>query len=337
MLTENKIFIEDVEYISSVINKDIAGKRVIVTGACGMIGTMLSYALIKSGAVVYGIDISEQRAIERFKDFIELGSFVFINCDITKPLQLDCDADYIIHAASNAYPKAFELDPVGTMLQNFFGLKYLLDYSTKKNARLIYISTGEVYGQYSGEDFKEDSYGFIDVLNPRSCYPQSKRASETLLASYVKQYGTDAVIVRLSHVYGLTATSSDTRASTEFIRSGAAGENIVMKSKGEQVRSYTYIADCVAATLFVLFNGTAGEAYNVAFENSIISIRDMAELIAQICGVEVEFQIPCDSQKASFNPATRSVLDGGKLSKLGYKGHYDIYEGIKRTLQALKE
>lgn len=336
MLTENEVFIEDIEYIKSTITKDITSSSFLITGACGMIGTMLSFALIQAGAKVYGVDISSERAKERFSEYINNGSFVFINCDITKPLSFDFDVDYIIHAASNAYPKAFEVDPVGTMLQNFFGTKYLLDYAAEKKARLLYISTGEVYGQYSGEDFNENSYGWIDVLNPRSCYPCSKRAAETLLASYVKQYGADALTVRLSHTYGLTATAADTRASTEFLRCGAAGEDIVMKSKGEQVRSYTYIADCVGAVLFILFNGVCGEAYNVAFESGIISIRDMAQLIADLSGVEVRFELPDEAQAASFNPATRSVLNAGKLSQLGYEAHYDIYEGIKRTLRALK-
>lgn len=336
MLTENKIFIEDIEYIKSTINKDITSSNFLITGACGMLGTMLSYALIKAGAKVYGVDISSERANERFREYMDNGSFVFINCDITNPLPFDFDVDYIIHAASNAYPKAFEVDPVGTMLQNFFGTKYLLDYAIKKKARLLYISSGEVYGQYSGEDFNENSYGWIDILNPRACYPCSKRAAETLIACYVKQYDADALIIRLSHTYGLTATAADTRASTEFIRCGAAGEDIVMKSKGEQVRSYTYIADGIGAALFILFNGTRGEAYNVAFESGIISIRDMAHLIAELSGVEVRFELPDEAQAASFNPATRSVLNANKLSELGYEAHYDIYEGIKRTLQALK-
>lgn len=337
MLTENRIFIEDIDYISSTITQDINAKHFLVTGACGMIGTMLSYALINAGAVVYGLDISEKRANERFSKYIDDGKFIFINADITKPLCFENDVDYIIHAASNAYPKSFELDPVGTMLQNFYGIKSLLDYSIDKSAKLIYISTGEVYGQYSGEDFTEQSYGYIDILNPRSCYPSAKRASETLLASYVKQYNAQAVIARLSHVYGLTATASDTRASTAFIRNGIAGEDIVMKSRGEQVRSYTYIADSAAAILYVLFNGQNGEAYNIAFDNSIISIKDMAEVIAEVCSVEVKFEIPDEGEKASFNPATRSVLDGEKLRRLGYIGKYDIKKGIRRTVDALTE
>lgn len=301
-----------------------------------MIGTMLSYALIKAGAIVYGLDISEERAAERFGEYIKNGSFIFINRDITKPLDLDFDAEYIIHAASNAYPKAFEIDPVGTMLQNFYGIRSLLDYSVERGSRLIYISTGEVYGQYSDSDFTENSYGYIDILNPRSCYPSSKRASETLLAAYVKQYGANAVTARLSHIYGLTATAADTRASTSFIRSGVAGEDIIMKSKGEQVRSYTYIADCAAAILFILFKGECGSAYNVSFENSIISIRDMAELIAKICNVSVKLELPNEAERASFNPATRSVLDASRLHALGYTGHYSIEEGLARTIEALR-
>ena len=337
MFTDSTVFKNDIKYISGLIGEGLKGKTVAVTGVCGMIGTVLAYALLDADCTIIGIDISEERAHDRFDKYIKDGRFRFFAQDITKPFEIKAHCDYIIHAASNAYPKAFELDPVGTMLQNFMGIKYLLDYATKHNARVLYISTGEVYGQSDGSDFNESYSGYVDITNPRSCYPSSKRASETLCASYVKQYGTNAVIVRPSHVYGLTATAADTRASTQFIRAGVEGRDIVMKSKGEQVRSYTYVADCAAAMLYVLQYGNKGEAYNISNKNSVVSIREMADIIADICNVKVRFEIPDEAEKASYNPVTRSVLSCDKLAELGFEGRYDMRMGLELTIKALKE
>lgn len=336
MFIQTRVFSEDVAYCAEIAGKEFQGKNVLITGACGMIGTMLCHAFLRAGAVVYGLDISEERARKRFLQWMEESRFVFVEHDITEPLILNSSVDFIIHAASNAYPKAFELDPTGTMLQNFTGVKYLLDFATKSMARLLYVSSGEVYGEGNGTDFEESYSGFIDILNPRACYPSAKRASETLCASYHTQYGTDVVIVRPSHIYGLTATEADTRAATQFLRAGAAGKDIVMKSKGEQVRSYTYIADCVAGMIFVLKNGISGEAYNIANEKSVVSIREVAEIIAEICDVRIRFELPDDAEQRSFNPVTRSVLSSKKLKALGFEGKYDIYGGVERTVRALK-
>lgn len=333
MFINNKIFKEDIKYISDTISPhSFQNKSILITGACGMIGTILCYSLIKAGAKVFGMDISEERMEERFEN----QDLTFIKHDITKPFNISEKFDFIIHAASNAYPKAFDTDPVGTMLQNIWGIKYILDYAALNNSRVLYISSGEVYGQSEGNDFDELYSGYIDILNPRSCYPCSKRAAETLCSSYIKQYSVDAVIARPSHVYGLTATPSDTRASSEFIRNGVSGNDIIMKSSGSQVRSYTYIADCAAAILYILQNGICGEAYNIAFSKSVVSIREMAQMIADICKVKIKFENPNISELNSYNPSLRSVLCGQKLKDLGFECRFDMYNGLKRTIEALK-
>ena len=337
MLTESSVYNEDLKYICSYIGKELNGKTVLITGVCGMIGGCIADAILTSDydIKVIGLDINEDRAKIRFADYRNTDSFVFKTQNISEPFELQMNCDYIIHAASNAYPKAFDEDPVGTMLANFDGVRHLLDYARMHKARVLYISSGEIYGQGDGRDFTEDYSGYVDITKPRSCYPSSKRAAETLCASYHKQYGVDVVMVRPSHVYGLTATAADTRAASQFVRDAVAGKNIIMKSKGEQIRSYTYVADCVAAILFVLQYGISGEAYNIAYENSAVSIRQMAEIIAELCDVQVVFELPSEDEQASYNPVTRSVLSGEKLKKLGFIGHYSIQDGLRRTVEYL--
>ena len=137
----------------------------------------------------------------------------------------------------------------------------LLELAKKCRARVLYVSSGEVYGFNTGvESFTEDYCGPLSLLTPRACYPSGKRAAETLCACYYAQYNVEAVIARPCHVYGPTMTKADSRAVAQFIRNALNHEDIVMKSRGTQVRSMCYVADCAAALLTVLLKGEPSQA-----------------------------------------------------------------------------
>ena len=207
--------------------------------------------------------------------------------------------------------------------------------------RLLFVSSSEVYGNRerfsydAGGEIAEDEYGYVDILSSRSCYPSGKRAAESLCASYIDEYDVDAVIVRPGYIYGPTISKTDSRASAAFTLDAAAGRDIIMKSKGEQLRSYCYMLDCASALLSVLLNGERGEAYNISNKDSIVTIRDVAECLARKSGVNVVFEIPSDEEKKSFNPMKNSVLDASKLESLGWKACFGLEEGIERTLKFL--
>ena len=227
-------------------------------------------------------------------------------------------------------------------MSNIIGLKALLDLAAEnKGSRLLFVSSSEVYGNRerfsydAGGEIAEDEYGYVDILSSRSCYPSGKRAAESLCASYIDEYGVDAVIVRPGYIYGPTINPTDSRASAAFTLDAAAGRDIIMKSKGEQLRSYCYMLDCASALLSVLLSGECGEAYNISNKDSIVTIRDVAECLAKVSGVKVVFEIPTDEEKKSFNPMKNSVLDATKLQNLGWKAHFGLDEGIKRTLRFL--
>ena len=170
---------------------------------------------------------------------------------------------------------------------------------------------------------------------PRACYPESKRAAETLCASYAAQYGVDALVARLCHVYGPTFTASNSRADAQFIRKALAGEDIVMKSTGSQVRSFCYVADAVNA-LLTLLAGAKGQAYNVANRASVASIRQYAETLADIAGVKVVFDVPPEAEKAGYTKITRAVLNPAKLEGLGWTPRYDLRQGLEATYRCCK-
>jgi nucleoside-diphosphate-sugar epimerase len=277
----------------------------------------------------------KDRTKKRFYCFEEEKDYVFIQYDATSDNPQNIKADYIIHGASNADPSKFAKEPVETMLANIIGLNILLKSATSNNAkRLLYISSSEVYGRKEEKrPYKEEDYGFVDILNPRASYPSSKRAAETLCAAYSAEYGLDTVIVRPGHIYGPTITDSDSRASAQFTRKAKAGEDIVMKSAGSQLRSYCHTLDCASAIITILINGKKGEAYNISNPNSIVTIREMAEALAKAGNVNIVFENPSDIELNSYNLMDNSSLKSEKLEQLGWRAVYSITEGAQKTLK----
>lgn len=267
--------------------------------------------------------------MERFKDFANDESFHFLKYDVIEPLDSDIRFDYIIHAASNGSPNFFAQKPVEVMKSNLYGLVNLMEYGLAHGMkRMLYVSSGEVYGEGDGRVFTEDYSGYVDCTKPRSCYPSSKRSAETLCVSYVEEYRADVVIARPCHVYGPHFTEQDNRVYAQFIRNVLRGEDIVMKSTGEQFRSWCYVVDCVSALLHILLKGKCGEAYNIADEKSNISIRELAETIARIGGKKVVIDVPDADEKKGFNIVMKSIFSVGKLEGLGWKAHSSIEKGL---------
>lgn len=201
-----------------------------------------------------------------------------------------------------------------------------------------YLQQFTVFNRFTNSpvaNYKGELYGFVDILNPRACYPSSKRAAETLCAAYKKEYGVDVVIIRPGHVYGPTMTDTDNRASSQFPRDVKAGKNIIMKSAGTQLRSYCYVLDCATAILTVLLNGESGEAYNVSNKNSVVTIREMAEAFAEVGGKKLIFEEATKAESASFNLMQNSSLTSEKIEALGWSAQFDMLSGARRTLNSM--
>lgn len=327
------IFKEDLPW-----NK-LSGCNILVTGATGLIGGCLVEALManpKRDYQVYASGRNEQRARERFKDYADDKAFHFVRYDVLEPLDSDVRFDYIIHAASNASPNFFAQKPVEVIKSNVDGVAHLMEYGLAHGMkRFLYVSSGEIYGEGDGRVFTEDYSGYVNCATPRACYPSSKRAAETLCVSYAAEYGADVVIARPSHTYGPHFTEQDNRVYAQFIRNVLRGEDIVMKSTGEQFRSWCYVVDCVSALLYILLKGECGQAYNIADDKSNISIRELAETIAKIGGKKVVIDVPDADEKKGFNVVTKSVFSTEKLRLLGWQAHTDIKQGLKDTINEL--
>lgn len=318
----------------------LSGAKILVTGATGLIGGCLVETLMmnpKRDYQVYASGRNEDRAQKRFKAFEDDNAFHFLKYDVMQPLGGDVCFDYVIHAASNGSPNFFAKSPVEVMKSNLYGVVNLMDYGLAHGMkRFLYVSSGEVYGEGDGRVFTEDYSGYVDCTKPRSCYPSSKRAAETLCVSYAAEYGADVVIARPCHTYGPYFTEQDNRVYAQFIRNVLRGEDIVMKSTGEQYRSWCYVADCVSALLHILLKGEMDQAYNIADADSNISIRELAETIANACGKKVIIDIPDLEEKKGYNVVTKSVFSTDKLESLGWCPLTHINEGLINTINEMK-
>ena len=337
-----EIYLRDVDRAIQALPdvQKLRSARILITGATGLVGAFLTdclLALSDQNALdlrLYALCRNAARAKERFGERVNA-----IAADVSEATALP-KCDYIIHAASNAHPKAFSADPVGTMLANILGVRNLLEHlRAQGHGRLLFVSTGEIYGDNPAirDGFAETDFGKIDSMNPRACYPESKRAAETLCASYLSQYRVDSVVARLCYVYGPTITNENSRADAQFLRNALSKTDIIMKSAGAQVRSYCYVADAARALIAILSGGESGSAYNVANRAAVRSIREYAETLAKVAGVQVKFETPEDAEKRGYSTVSRAVQKPDRLEALGWKPLFSFEEGIEHTFRIIEE
>lgn len=316
------------------------GANILVTGATGIIGSCLVDILMsreRRGYEVFAMGRNAERASRLFGKHLGDAGFHVVAHDVLVPLSSGARFDFIVDAASGASPSVFASDPVGVVKANVVGLVNLMDYGLAHGMRrLLYVSSGEVYGEGDGSAFVETDSGYVDPMRARSCYPSAKRAAETLCAAYADQYGADVVVARPAHVFGPGFTEQDNRATAQFLRNAARGEDIVLKSAGTQVRSWIYVVDCAAALLHILLKGQSANAYNVADPDATLSIREMAQLIADAAGRTVEFATAEAAESKGYTIVTRSLFDVGKLRGLGWSPMGNVRDNICKTLKAIK-
>lgn len=258
--------------------------------------------------------------------------------DICSPIDDSLEVDYIIHAASNTHPLEYANRPVDTITTNVIGLRNIFEYAKEHpGCRVVVLSSVEIYGENRGDTelFDEKYCGYLDCNTLRAGYPESKRLSETMAQAYKSQYDVDSVIIRLSRVYGAGVEKDDSKAMTQFINKAVNGEDIVLKSDGSQLYSYTYIADAASAILKAMTDGESATAYNVADAGSDRTLKAIAEYLAQSVGRKVIYELPDETEKKGYSTATKALLDGSKLKALGWKPSYDMEDGLKQVLNMM--
>lgn len=336
------------EDIHNIINSDIKWNKmrncnVLITGATGMLGGYMLRTLVELNRnhdfnmKLYALIRNPKKMPADIADEVEM-----IVQSVSEPVKSDVKFDYVIHTASPASPLIMREDPVGTVAANTLGTYYTLEAAQRSGAKgYIFISSREIYGQpYEGQKmFTEDTYGFVDPLDPRSCYPEGKKAAETMCASFRKQYGLDAKIARLAHTFGPGMSIDDGRVQADFLRNVVNNQDIVMKSEGTAIRTYTYVSDAVSALFYILLNAE-DMVYNISSEDCTVSIRQLAETLIEAVperNLKLVIDIPEADKNSGCAPFTLGILNSEKLRNIGWKPHYSLKEGLKRTVDFLEE
>lgn len=347
MWLENPIFREDMEYIAGVDFvpwEKLRGKTLFITGATGLIGFNLIAALVYTSMKrnlslkILALIRDEAKARERFAEILAEGApLQFLVGDLEHIPVVKENVDYIIHGGSPTASRYFAEHPVETIQMNLAGAVALLEMARKKQVEsFLFLSSMEVYGSLHREEKVDEGHeSFVNTMNPRSSYPEAKRMIEGMCASYVAQYRVPAKVIRLTQTFGAGVRNEDNRVYAQFIRSGMACDNIVLLTRGGTRHSYWYTADAVTAIITVLLKGVNGEAYNAANEETYCSIREMADIVAEMCGVKVTVKESAESSK--LYPAELFMnLSVTKLMDLHWQAKVSLREMFSRMKETME-
>ena len=320
-------------------------KTVLVAGATGMLATYITYFLCyihKECSVnvrVVALCRTRSKADALFSDFYSEPWFKLVLQDICEPIQCLGRIDFIFHLAGNASPYYIKNDPVGIVKSNLIGTYNILELARDKEPeKIVFASTREVYGKNEEvEILTEEDFGSVNPLEDRACYPESKRAAETMFRSYSLQYGINFNSVRIAHSYGPgMRLANDGRVMADLMNNVINGEDIVLKSEGTAERAFIYITDAVLAMFAVLFSGENGKAYNIANETEPIAIRDLASLLVTFRKdkqLKVVFDIP-KTKSSAYTNYKRSGLNTSAVEHLSWKPVVKLEEGVGRTIKS---
>lgn len=344
-LFENRIVSADLKHICSTTDwSAFDGKSILITGANGHIATYLTYSFLfaiqagKLNATVIALSRNGEKLRAVYAPFIGMSYFRGLEADVSEKIDLKERVDYIFHFAGNASPYHISTDPVGILKANIQGTFNVAELA-KRNAgcKIIYSSSREVYGKNDSEErLSEKSFGSLDPVLPRSCYPESKRASEAVLAAYGNQYGVGYGIARIAHCYGPGMNlSDDGRVMSDFLDKALGGDDIVIHSDGSMLRAFCYVGDVIRGLLILAaYNGPGRNTFNLSNETEEISILDLARLIAgKVPGIRVEV-LKRDIDTGKYCADKRVPLDCSALMELGWSPEIGLKEGIARTFES---
>jgi UDP-glucuronate decarboxylase len=339
---------EDISFIINNFNswEKLRGKTILISGANGFLPAYMVEVLFALNNLnpSYKIKVvclvrNQVKAKERFKHLLDNPLMEIIEHDVCFEFKYTSKIDFIVHAASQASPKFYKTDPVGTLNANVFGTSNLIKLAQEhKVESFLYFSSGEVYGEVeeSKIPIKEDTFGYLNPAIVRSCYAESKRMGENICVSYFSQHNVKAKIVRPFHTYGPGMSLDDGRVFADFVSNIVHKQNITLNSDGSAKRAFCYLTDATIAFFTVLLNGQDGEVYNVGNPGQEYSILELANILVDLY---MEFNLKVILNK-ELNPnylkssITRNSPNIDKLKKLNWQPKTSVSEGFSRTISS---
>ena len=344
----NPIIIEDIDNIlySNIDWSYFHGKNVVVTGAAGFLASYVVEVLLSLKKInifpnkIIAVVRDRAKALHRFSSYINDENLMIYNGDVCGVLSFDCKVDVVIHAASIASPKYYKVKPVETIMANVLGTTNLLELiKNNTDSKFLYFSSAEIYGRLNTEHglIREQDMGYLDCMDIRSCYAESKRMGENICASYAHQFGVNTVMVRPFHTYGPGMSLDDGRVFSDFVADIISKRDITLKSDGLSKRAFCYISDAIQGIFSILLNGGNATAYNLGNPSQEISIRDLAFLLAdEFRSFEINVAFKERSNTDSYIPSTveRSSPDISKANGVNWHPKITVRDGFRRTVDS---
>lgn len=347
------IIAEDVERILQELGEQLrllSGSTVLITGASGFLCSYfvevlaaLNESSLGPPCRVIAVDNLRTSVPERLAHLEGSRGISFVRHDVTLPLDLDQEVDWIIHGASIASPTLYRRYPLETIDVNVTGTRRMLELARQGHARgMLFLSTSEIYGDPDPAFIPtpEDYRGSVSCTGPRACYDESKRLAETLCMTYRRLFDVPVKIVRPFNVYGPGQPLDDGRIIPDLMRAASRREPIVLFSNGRAARAFCYISDAVRAMWHVLLSDAGGEIFNVGNDEREISMRELAEQMRQVAGppwLEIDHRSSHDADYVTDNPQRRCPDLTRLRAAFGWRPKIGLTEGLARTLSFYSE
>lgn len=305
--------------------------KILISGGAGFIGSHLTERLLEKGNEVVAVDnlaSSQESNIEHLKD---RDNFTFKNQDVLDELKVKRELDYVMHFASRASPDDYQKHPIHTLRTNSEGTLKMLELADEHDAKFIYSSTSEVYGNPEEHPQTEEYNGNVNPVGPRACYDEGKRFGEAAIVSYDMKYGIDYRIIRIFNTYGPRLKKEDGRVISNFINQALNNEPLTVYGDGKQTRSFCYIDDLVNGIRKAMYS-EKGEIFNLGNPDEY-TILELAEKVQEVIDTEsqvVHQDLPED------DPEKRKPDISKAREKLDWEPEISLEKGLKMTASFYK-
>jgi UDP-glucuronate decarboxylase len=305
--------------------------RILVTGGAGFIGSHLVEFLLQQGHDTLCLDNYFTGSKENLLHLRDHPRLEMIRHDLVNPVMLEVDRIY--HLACPASPVHYQYNPVKTIKTNVLGTLHMLGLAKRVRARILLASTSEIYGDPLEHPQREEYWGNVNCLGPRSCYDEGKRVAETLMMDYHRQNRVDIRIARIFNTYGPRMALNDGRVVSNFIVQALTGKEITVYGEGKQTRSFCYVSDLVDGLVRLMDCEGQTEPVNLGNPEEF-TIIDLAEkVLALTAGAgELVFKpLPPDDPVRRRPDITRA------REKLGWQPTVPLEAGLKATIPYFAE